>query len=93
MSKKQKVIDTVLSQQQPPATPSLQRQYSTTARLLNQRVSISGLISRPALNGKHGVATSYNGDTGRYIVTIEGTAETIALKPTHLRASLQTTSM
>lgn len=52
----------------------------SSAPLIGQRVRITGLNSRPELNGKEGVAESFNTDTGRYNVFIDG-GELVALLP------------
>lgn len=38
------------------------------APLVGKRVQITGLSARPDLNGKIGIAESYNHDTDRYVV-------------------------
>lgn len=52
------------------------------APLVDQRVTISGLLARPDLNGKEGLATAFNAATGRY--TIDVGAEQIAIKSANL---------
>jgi hypothetical protein len=53
---------------------------SAAHALIGQRVRITGLSSRPALNGKQGVAESFNAQTGRYNVFLDG-GELVALLP------------
>ena len=40
--------------------------------------------TRKELNGSIGIATSFQNDTGRYTVQVEGQAELLALKPENL---------
>ena len=52
------------------------------------RVKVSGLQSRPELNGKQGVAQFYAptaGKQGRYLVTIDGTNEKLGIKLENLK--------
>jgi len=49
-------------------------------------VEVYGLSTRPELNGRVGIVSSYIPDTGRYEVRIDG-IETVALKPSNLRSS------
>lgn len=49
------------------------------APLIGKRVTISGLLSRPAMNGRVGVVDGFNEATGRYNVVVGD--ETLALKP------------
>lgn len=54
----------------------------------NTRVKVSGLQSRPELNGKQGVAQYYaptTGKHGRYLVTIDGTDENLGIKLENLK--------
>ena len=52
------------------------------ALLLGQRVVLGGLAARPELNGRRGVAQSFEG--GRYAVAIEGGGESVRVRPSNL---------
>ena len=52
------------------------------AQLLGQRVVLGGLSSRPELNGRRGVARSFEG--GRYAVALEGSGESVRVRPGNL---------
>ena len=56
------------------------------APLVNQRVVIDGLSSKPELNGTKGVAVSFDDAKGRYNVRMEGSGQFMALKPINLLA-------
>ena len=56
--------------------------------LLNKRVCIIGLTGRPELNGKHGIATSWKDESGRYAVTLDapiGVGMTVNVKPDNIQ--------
>ena len=52
------------------------------APLLGQRVVLGGLSARPELNGRLGVARSFEG--GRYAVALEGGGESVRVRPGNL---------
>ena len=47
-------------------------------------VSLKGLISKPEKNGDRGEVVQYDPSTGRYVVRIEDTDETLKVKPSNL---------
>ena len=47
-------------------------------------VSLKGLRSKPERNGDRGVVHSYNPQAGRYVVQLEDSDETMAVKPSNL---------
>jgi curved DNA-binding protein CbpA len=47
-------------------------------------VSLKGLVSKPEKNGDRGEVVQYDPSTGRYVVQIEDTNETIKVKPSNL---------
>jgi hypothetical protein len=47
-------------------------------------VSLKGLVSRPERNGDRGEVQQYDARSGRYIVSIEDTDETMSVKPSNL---------
>ena len=47
-------------------------------------VSLKGLRNRPEKNGDRGVVQQYNTQNGRYIVQLEDSDETMAVKPSNL---------
>jgi len=47
-------------------------------------VSLKGLISKPEKNGDRGEVVQYDPSTGRYVVQIEDTDETLKVKPSNL---------
>jgi hypothetical protein len=56
-------------------------------QLLRRRVVLHGLSARPELNGRAGVAVSFDPSTGRYGVQLDGSggrAEKVALRPANL---------
>ena len=56
---------------------------SAGAPLLGQRVVLGGLAARPELNGRRGVAQSFEGD--RYVVALEGAgSQAVRVRPAHL---------
>ena len=59
---------------------------SMAAPLVGRQVTISGLNSRPELNGKQGLAIAFHDDKGRYNVRLQSN-ETILLKPSNLTAA------
>jgi hypothetical protein len=56
-----------------------------TPNLAGRRVRIGGLKGRPALNGRCGVAGSFDAAKGRYEVAMEDEAEAVLLKPANLQ--------
>ena len=56
-----------------------------TPNLSGRRVSIDGLMERPELNGRCGVAGRFDAAKGRYEVAVEGEAEAVLLKPANLQ--------
>jgi ankyrin repeat protein len=54
--------------------------------LLGKRVVIAGIVSRPSVNGKHGVVYEYNEVKGRYAVRLDADGAAMLLKPTNLTA-------
>ena len=53
--------------------------------MLQQRVRVHSLVSRPALNGRHGVATAFDAATTRYTVQMEGDdGSAISVRPANL---------
>ena len=52
---------------------------------LSGRVHITGLMGRPELNGRSGVAGRFDAAKGRYEVAVEGEAEAVMLKPANLQ--------
>lgn len=47
-------------------------------------VSLKGLVSKPEKNGDRGEVVQYDPRTGRYVVQIEDTEETLKVKPSNL---------
>merc|ERR1712003_410267 len=47
-------------------------------------VSLKGLISKPEENGDRGEVVQYDPSTGRYVVRLEDTEETLKVKPSNL---------
>ena len=47
-------------------------------------VSLKGLVSKPEKNGDRGEVVQYDSSTGRYVVQIEDTDETLKVKPSNL---------
>lgn len=47
-------------------------------------VSLKGLVSKPEKNGDRGEVVQYDPSTGRYVVQIEDTDETLKVKPSNL---------
>ena len=56
------------------------------APLVGRKVSISGLASRPELNGAKGVAIAFDDAKGRYTVRLDS-GENCSLKPTNVAAA------
>lgn len=56
--------------------------------LVGKRVVISGLASKPELNGVHGYALAYDAERGRYVVVLDGQTDgqTLSLQPKNLTA-------
>lgn len=69
------------------ASDALVRELPTPPPLLGRRVRISGLQSRPELNGTHGKALEFVEDKGRYVVRLEGRGESVRLKPDSLEVA------
>jgi len=59
-----------------------QKQYQTIP--MGTIVTLQGLISKPERNGDRGQIVQYDSNTGRYIIQIENTNETMKVKPTNL---------
>jgi len=57
-----------------------------SAPLVGRRVVVSGLTSKPELNGTKGTAASFDEDRGRYNVKLDSTGSFMALKPASLTA-------
>ncbi len=51
---------------------------------LRSRVTLKGLLSSPALNGKAGTITGFAADVGRYTVKLDGEAKVLRVKPLNL---------
>jgi hypothetical protein len=51
---------------------------------LDTVVSLKGLVSRPEKNGDRGEVKQYDPNSGRYIVVLEDTEETMSVKPDNL---------
>ena len=58
-----------------------------TAPYVGRQVEVTGLASRPDLNGRVGTAQSFNEATGRYNVVVSG--ELLALKPINVIVVVQ----
>ena len=58
----------------------------TDAPLLGKRVLVSGLQSKPELNGKHGLAGAFVESKGRYAVALEDGSGQFSLKADNLEA-------
>ena len=56
------------------------------AALVGRRVTLSGLMGRPALNGQCGQAESYNAESGRYNIRLDE-GDMLALKPANVSAA------
>ena len=56
------------------------------APLVGRKVSISGLASRPELNGAKGIAIAFDDAKGRYTVRLDS-GENCSLKPTNVAAA------
>ena len=87
------LYERALSQGHPLAAESLKRlaeKIRTECPLLGKRVSITG-TSREDLNGRTGVATSFDHAGGRYVVELDSKGESEAaklrLKPVNLARS------
>ena len=60
---------------------------TATPALLQRRVELRGLSGRPELNGRRGVAVSFDPKTGRYGVQLDGKVrEKVALRPDNIQA-------
>ncbi len=59
-----------------------EKRYDTISR--GTVVSLKGLQSRPERNGDRGEIQSYDSLTGRYVVVLEDTEETMSVKPANL---------
>ena len=56
-----------------------------TLNLSGCRVRINDLQARPELNGRYGVAGSFDAAKGRYAVAVDGGVEAVLLKPANLQ--------
>jgi len=54
------------------------------ASLVGRRVAVSGVISKPELNGRRGLADGFSESSGRYAVRLDGAEEPVAFKPANL---------
>ena len=52
--------------------------------LLGRRVVMDGLLGKPELNGRTGMAVSFDDDKGRYSVEVSGTSSSLMIKPSNL---------
>ena len=52
-------------------------------------VSLKGLVSRPEKNGDSGEVKEYDPSSGRYVVQLEDTEETLKVKPTNILQHVQ----
>lgn len=68
----------------PSAMPQRPREKRYDAIPDGTVVSLKGLVSRPEKNGDRGEVQQYDPSTGRYIVVLEDTEETMKVKPTNL---------
>ena len=57
---------------------------STRAPLVGRRVMLQGLTAKPELNGRGGVAFSFDANRGRYQVRVHGSGATLSVKPSNL---------
>ena len=66
----------------------LAAQMSAVKGLLNKRVRIDGLASKPELNGKFGKTTKFFSEKGRFAVSVDGSdaEDVLLLKPSNLTA-------
>jgi ankyrin repeat protein len=60
-----------------------------TPSLSGRRVRIDGLMGRPELNGRCGVAGRFDAAKGRYEVAVEGEVEAVLMKPMALQEVLE----
>jgi hypothetical protein len=58
------------------------------APLLGRRVVISGLVAKPELNGRTGMAVSFDDDKGRYAVELDDTSSSLLIKPCNLQPTV-----
>jgi hypothetical protein len=76
-------------------SPDCQREHLVQCKgaaypLVDRNVEISGLVSRPELNGQTGTAFKYYTAKGRYGVLVNG--EKVSIKPANLRLKVRTLS-
>lgn len=64
------------------------RRPKEDAIVAGSEVRLVGLASRPELNGKAGVVRSFDNDTGRYAVQVEGESKNMSIKPANLELLL-----
>ena len=64
--------------------PDVYAEVPLEGALEGHQVSISGLKSRPELNGQYGIVVSFSEAHGRFHVQLEN-GETLALKPSCLK--------
>jgi len=75
------------AQEQAAREAEVAKEVAAVRGLMNKRVRIDGLASKPELNGKFGKTTRYFSDKGRFAVQVEGSAdsdEQLLLKPGNL---------
>jgi len=68
----------------PGATPQRPREKRYDAIPEGTVVSLKGLVSRPEMNGDRGTVQQYDPRSGRYIVVLEDSEETMKVKPSNL---------
>ena len=64
---------------------ALEAKAAAAASLAGKTVLLSGLVGRTALNGRTGVASTFNAASGRYTVVVDG--ETLALNASNLQVA------
>jgi hypothetical protein len=64
------------------------RRPKEDAIVAGSEVTLVGLASRPELNGKVGVVRSFDNDSGRYAVEVEGESKAMSIKPGNLELLL-----
>lgn len=68
----------------PGAMPQRPREKRYDAIPEDTIVSLKGLVSRPEMNGDRGTVQQYDPRSGRYIVVLEDSEETMKVKPSNL---------
>ena len=58
--------------------------YTPTNAQLVPGTVITGVESRPELNGRRGDVVGFSEDTGRYVLAVQGETGTIALRPANV---------